>query len=298
LRAFLLGATGTIGQAVHRALQARGYEIVALARSQASAERLARAGATVLRGDMGLPAEWLADLPQVDAVIQMACDFNEAMAPVERRLLDGLLPQLVASPRPIRFIYTGGCWLFGPTGDAAADESSPFAPLPAFAWMVPHLQDVLGNNDIDGIVIHPGMVYGGNLKDGGGGVLRRFAQEARDRRTMRVVGSEAVRWPLVHCDDLAELYGLALERALPGTSYLGVAIEGMPVGEIARTVARHQGVATPTIETISEDAAAREFGDWARGYACNQRLSGARACRELGWMPKHRDLTHDMEPAT
>ncbi len=100
------------------------------------------------------------------------------------------------------------------------------------------------------------------------------------------------------CDDLAELYGLALERALPGTSYLGVAIEGMPVGEIARTVARHQGVATPTIETISEDAAAREFGDWARGYACNQRLSGARACRELGWMPKHRDLTHDMEPAT
>ena len=297
MRAFLLGATGTIGQAVHRALQVRGYEIVALARSQASVDRLARAGATVIRGDMGRPAEWLADLPQLDAVIQVACDFDEAMASIERRLLDGLLPRLATSRRPTRFIYTGGCWLFGPTGDAATDESSPFAPLPAFAWMVPHLQDVLGNNDIDGIVIHPGMVYGGDAQ-GGGGVLRRFAQEARDRRALRVVGSEDVRWPLVHCDDLAELYVLALERALPGTSYLGVSIEGMPVGEIARSVARRLGIAAPVLEIISEDAAAREFGEWARGYACNQRLSGARACRELGWMPQHRDLTHDMEPST
>lgn len=283
---------------MHRALQVRGHEIVALARSQASAERLAQAGATVIRGDIGRPAEWLADLLQLDAVIQMACDFDEAMAPVERRLLDGLLPHLAASRRPVRFLYTGGCWLFGPTGDTAADESSPFVPLPAFAWMIPHLQDVLGNNDIDGIVIHPGMVYGDDLKGDGGGVLRRFDREARDRRAIRVVGSEAVRWPLVHCDDLAELYGLALEHALPGSSYLGVAIEGMPVGKIARSVARRQGIAAPVLEVISEDAAAREFGEWARGYACNQRLSGARACRELGWMPKHRDLTHDMEPST
>lgn len=283
---------------MHRALQARGHDVVALARSQASAERLTRAGATVIHGDMGRPTEWLADLPEIDAVIQMACDFDEAMARVERRLLDRLLPHLAASLRPIRFIYTGGCWLFGPTGDAAADESSPFAPLPTFAWMVPHLQDVLGNNDIDGIVIHPGMVYGGDLMSGGGGVLRRFVQEARARRAIRVVGSEAVRWPLVHCDDLAELYVLALERGLAGTSYLGVAIEGMPVGEIARTVARRLGIAAPVLEVISEDAAAQEFGDWARGYACNQRLSGARACRELGWMPKHHDLTYAMELST
>jgi nucleoside-diphosphate-sugar epimerase len=296
VRVFLLGATGTIGQAVHRALQARGHEIVALARSQASAERLAHGGATVVRGDMGAPAKWLPDLPAVDAVIQMACDFDEAMASVERRLLDALLPHLAASARQVRFLYTGGCWLFGPTSDTAADESSPFSPLPAFAWMVPHVQDVLGNADVDGIVIHPGMVYGGDLS--GGGVLRRFAQEARERRVLRVVGSEAVRWPLVHCDDLAELYALALEGALAGSSYLGVAIESMPVGEIARTVARHLGIAAPVLETLSEDAAAREFGEWARGYACDQRLSGARACHELGWRPRHRDLTLHTELST
>lgn len=297
MRVFLLGATGTIGQAVHRVLRARGHEIVALARSQASADRLAESGATVVRGDKGRPAEWLPDLPQLDAVIQMACDFDTAMASVERRLLDGLLPLLATSPRPVRFLYTGGCWLFGPTREAAADESSPFSPLPAFAWMVPHLQDVLGNTDIDGIVIHPGMVYGGDVSNGGG-VLRRFAQEARERQAIRIVGSEAVRWPLVHCDDLAELYALALEHALAGSSYLGVAIESMPVGEIARTVARHQGIAAPVLETLSEDGAAREFGEWARGYACNQRLSGARARHELGWMPRHRDLTLDTELST
>ena len=32
-------------------------------------------------------------------------------------------------------------------------------PLPAFAWMVPHLQRILAAPEIDGMVIHPAMVY-------------------------------------------------------------------------------------------------------------------------------------------
>src|SRR5437016_5034036 len=44
---------------------------------------------------------------------------------------------------PARLIYTGGCWLFGATGDELATEETPFRPLPAFAWMVPQLRRVL-----------------------------------------------------------------------------------------------------------------------------------------------------------
>lgn len=286
---FLLGATGTIGQAVLRALIARGHEVVALARSEASAGKIALLGGAVVRGDIGTPGQWLPGLPDVDGVIQMACDFGSAMGETERRLLDGLLPRLAASPRKVRFIYTGGCWLFGSTGDNVAAEDSALSPLPAFAWMVPHLQRVLESRDIDGIVIHPAMVYGGD-----GGVFRRFEQDARECRTIRVVGSEAVRWPLVHCDDLADLYALALERAAPQSTYLGVATEGVPVGKIARAVARRVGVAVPVIDIVSEDAAAQELGEWARGYACDQRLSGAKARKELGWAPIHLDPTRDV----
>lgn len=288
MRVFLLGATGTIGQAVLRALIARGHEVVALARSETSAGKIARLGATVVRGDIGIPDRWLTDLPDVDGAIQMACDFDSAMGETERHLLDGLLPRLAASPQKVRFIYTGGCWLFGPTGNNVATEESTLSPLPAFAWMVPHLQRVLASNDIEGIVIHPAMVYGGD-----GGVFRRFEQDARERRPIRVVGGEAVRWPLVHCDDLADLYALALEHAAPRSTYLGVATEGVPVGEITRAIARRRGVAAPILEIMPEDAAARELGEWARGYACDQQLSGAKARCDLGWTPKHLDPTRD-----
>src|SRR5262249_60991865 len=115
-----------------------------------------------------------------------------------------------------RFSYTGGCWLFGSTGEAVATETTPFDPLPAFAWMVPNLRRVLAAPGIAGIVIHPAMVYADD-----GGVFDRFARDAVDRHAVRVVASEAERWPLVQADDLAQLYALALERAPTGSRYIG-----------------------------------------------------------------------------
>ena len=65
------------------------------------------------------------------------------MGAIDARLLDALLPALAAQPKKPRFIYTGGCWLFGATGDEVATEETPLRPLPAFAWMVPHLRRIL-----------------------------------------------------------------------------------------------------------------------------------------------------------
>ena len=52
---------------------------------------------------------------------------------------------------------------------------------------------------------------------------------------------------------------------------------------------RHQA---PQI--ISADAIAAELGDWARGFGIDQRLSGDKARRELGWTPKHLDPEADI----
>jgi nucleoside-diphosphate-sugar epimerase len=283
MNVFVLGGTGAIGSAVVRVLLARGHDVVGLARSKASADKLRQAGADVINGDIAVPERWVTALPPLDAAIHMACDFATDMAAVDRCLLDVLLPALAAQRQRVRFIYTGGCWLFGETGGEAATEASPFDPLPAFAWMVPHLQRVLAAAEIDGVVIHPAMVYAG-----AGGVFRRFAGEAAAHAAIRVVGGEAVRWPLVHSDDLAALYVLALERALGGASYIGAAVEALTVGDIARAFAKRYGAAE-TLQTVSADAIAAEIGEWARGRALDQRLSGEKARRELGWQPKHLD---------
>ena len=122
-----------------------------------------------------------------------------------------------------------------------------------------------------------------------GGVSRRFARDARERDAIRVVASEAVRWPLVHSDDLANLYALALEHAPSRSGYIGAAIQGLAIGRIARALAKRFGTRHPEPEIISAEAIATELGAWARGYALDQQLSGAKARRELGCMPNHLD---------
>jgi len=284
VRVLVLGGTGSIGSAVVRELIARGHAVFGLARSQGAAAKLSRCRATPIAGDIGRPETWAANLPTLDAVVHAACDFNADMAAIDRRLLDVLLPTLAAQPNRPRFIYTGGCWLFGANQREAATEASPFNPLPAFAWMVPQLERVLADPGISGIVIHPAMVYAD-----AGGVFSRFAREAAAGGPIRLVGSEAVCWPLVHGDDLAALYALALERAPGGESYIGAAVEAFPVERIARAFAKRFDAPRATPVVISPDMIAAELGEWARGYALDQRLSGAKAQRALGWQPRHLD---------
>jgi nucleoside-diphosphate-sugar epimerase len=284
VRVFVLGGTGSIGAAVVSELVRRGHGVCALARSDGAAAKLRLAGAAPVAGDIASPERWAGRVPEVGAVIHAACDFGTDMGAIDRRLLDMLLPHLAAQPKKPRFITTGGCWLFGATGEGIATEETPFRPLPAFAWMVPQLRQILETPEIDGIVIHPAMVY-----EPDGGVFSRFVRDAVERDAIRVVESEAVRWPLVHREDLANLYALALEKAPARSSYIGAAIEGLAVGRIAHALAKRFGTRHEMPHIISTDAIAAELGAWARGYALDQRLSGAKARRDLGWRPKHLD---------
>lgn len=291
MRILVLGGTGSIGSAVVAALLRRGHGVAALARSDASAAKLAAAGAEVLAGDVRAPEHWLDGVDRVDAVVHAATDFGSDMAALDRGLMDALLPRLSANARGQTLLYTGGCWLYGATGDAAT-EAAPFDPLPAFAWMVPAIRRVLAAPGIRGVVIHPAMVF-----DGLDGVFARFARDARSLGGVRVVGDGRARWPLVHRRDLADLYGLALERAAPGECYNGVAIDGVPVGAIARAVARRLGVdEAPMLRDVDEAAA--EIGEWARGYALDQRMNGDKTRRELGWRPVWREPLADLDGPT
>ncbi len=289
MRILVLGGTGSIGGPVVRELVRRRHEVVALARSETSARRMAELGATAMAGDIRTPGAWVSGLAGINAVVHAAVDFADDMGPVENHLLDALLPALAGLPRRPRFVYTGGCWLYGATGDAVATEETPFDPLPAFAWMIPNLRRVLSSGEVHGIVIHPAMVY-----EGDGGVFARFAADASERNAVRVVGSEAIRWSLVHREDLAALYALAVERGHPGTSYNGVAVDGFPVGKIARAFARRYGTRSAIPEIVAVEEIVAERGEWVRGYALDQQLSGARARRELGWTPSHLDAEEEI----
>ncbi|PWK72762.1 nucleoside-diphosphate-sugar epimerase [Aminobacter sp. AP02] len=282
MRVFLLGGTGFIGSHVLQRLIAAGHQVIGLARSETSAARLHAAGATALLGDLRKPLEWVAKIPPVDAVIQAASDFGDDMGQVEAALLDALLPVLGAMPQRPRFIYTGGCWLFGATGERVATEESAFDPLPAFSDAIDNMSRVLDAPEVDSFVVHPAMVYSGE-----GGVFSSFMDAMRAGKPVEVIGSKEVVWPLIHAEDLADLYVRVLEKAQPGAVYNGAAIDGLSVGEIVLEISRLLGTECPELRIFSADLAAENLGEWARGYAISQRLSGDKARTELGWKPVH-----------
>jgi nucleoside-diphosphate-sugar epimerase len=289
VRVLVLGGTGSIGSAVLSEFLAAGHDVLALARSERSTALMGARGAKILRGDMRNPAGWVSSVPEIDAVIHAATDFSDEMDAIDRRLLDALLPMLGAMPRRVRLVYTGGCWLYGQIGARIATETTPFDPLPAFAWSVPTIERVLTATEVNTLIIHPAMVYTHD-----GGVFSSFVEDARARGPITIVGGEHLRWPLVHADDLAVLYRLALERGVAGASYNGAAVAGLPVGSLVHAIARRFGLAAPELRIVSAATIAAEKGEWARGYALDQQMSGDRAVRELGWQPLHTDPLREL----
>jgi nucleoside-diphosphate-sugar epimerase len=288
MRVLVLGGTGSIGGPVVRELICRNHDVVALVRSAASERKAADFGAAPIRGDISIPEQWLGALPPLDAVIHAAATFSADEEATDQRLLGALLPFLNATRRQTKFIYTGGCWLFGASPNISTEET-PYDPLPFLAWSVRHIQQVMNAPGIQATVIHPAMVY-----EPCGGVFARFYDDALQRPAVRVVAHERVHWPLVHSADLATLYALTLERSPVGQSYIGAAIEGMPVGRIARAYARRFGTRHPDPVAMSEAEINGELGEWSLGHARDQRLSGDKARRALGWEPVHLDPDHEI----
>jgi len=290
LKVLVLGGTGSIGASVVSALRSRRNEVLGLARSDSSAHTLSSLGVQPVHGDIRWPDEWATIAESVDAVIQAVGDFTADADPIGRNLISTLLRRIDArrSCPPPAYIYTGGCWLYGATGDCVATEDSPLNACAEWAWSIDHLRMVLGAPQVRGIVIHPAMVY-----ERDGGVLARFRDDLSTFGRVRVFGNENIRWPMVHRADIGELYALALERAPRGASYNGAAVDSITVGALARAMARRAGVeTTPLVRSIEEGVA--ELGEWVRGYAIDQRMSGAKARRELQWLPVHTDPVADL----
>jgi nucleoside-diphosphate-sugar epimerase len=280
MRVLVLGASGVIGSRVVAALARRGHRVLGLARSAAARAKIEASGGTAVEGDLGEGSGWETYLSGADAVVQAAAGWEGDLAAVDRRVVAALLEH----PRPLRILYTGGCWLFGDTGGRPVDEETPLDPLPAFSWMPGHWRRLRESARLSTVVIHPAMVF----DDDAGGCLRRFSEEAHERGRVRIFGGPDVRWPMVHAADLADLYARALENAGGGEDLNAASISSVRVVDIARAAALRLG-APPEPDVVGLEAAVAEFGDWAAGWGRSQGMSSDRARARLGWSPARLD---------
>ena len=287
-RVLVLGGTGSIGGAVAKVLAQRGHQVTCLARSRESEQRLRKLNFNILTGDIRSPQAWIEKATDFDAVIQSAITWSDDMGDVDHHLITLLLDLLSSEDCSKTLIYTGGCWIYGDTRGTVATEQTPCSPIHAFNWEIETGKRVCTHSGVRGMVIHPAMVY-----ERDGGVLEPMLIDVKSRGEVRIIGSADISWTMVHRRDLAELYALVLEHGTQGETYNASGIESVDVGLLASTlVKRFKLSSEPVIMTIDE--AVSRFGEWASGYALDQKMSSKKAQSELCWLPQHTDIVADI----
>lgn len=276
---FLTGASGYIGLAVAQAFRRAGHQVSGLARSSQAADTLMRHEVAPVLGALETPERYREAASRADVIVHAAVDYAADTGSLDAQTVRALLGAAVESERPKSLLYTSGAWVYGDTGPAAADETHPLRPPRAVAWRPAVERLVLEAANVRGVVLRPGVVYGGR----GGLTGMWFAGAAAGE--LRVVGDGANRWAMVHAEDLAEAYVRAAEAGLAGEVFNLADETTASVGELARAAATAAGYHGP-IGLTAATAAEAQLGPLAEALALDQRLSSERARRLLGWRPR------------
>lgn len=278
-RIFVTGATGYLGSAVTARLVRAGAELHALARTSEKARALEALGVRPVHGRLEDPSEWIGQLKNCDAVVHAAID--PANAPEQdQRLLDAVR-EAALDGRVRRLLYASGMWVYGPTHGAVLDESAPRHPLELVAWRAAHEEIAfdLSSHDVQTVVLQPGVVYGEHR-----GIVGGWFQEARDGKTVTGFGAGDQHWTLVHRDDVAEAFALALEHGRGGERYLLGDESRHTVKELVQAVADATGARA---QFMSEADVRAKLGLFGAALLNDGQFTAAKARRELGWVPRH-----------
>ena len=300
MKIFVTGASGWIGSAVVPELIGAGHEVTGLARSDASAQALVKAGAQVERGtidDLDILAKAAA---ASDGVIHLAFKHDIAFtgdfvgaATADRTAVDTFGDALAGSGKP--FVIASG--LLGLTPGQVATERDGLTPDsgaghgegPSARLATAQATLALADRGVRSSVLRlPPTVHG----DGDNGFMTALVGLARQHGNAAYVGDGANRWPAVHRLDAARLFRLATENAPAGSVLHAVGDEGVPIRAIAEVFGQQLNL--PVVSVPPEDAAERF--SFLGGFIGLDSPASATITRELlDWQPTHQGLIEDLE---
>jgi nucleoside-diphosphate-sugar epimerase len=299
MRIFVTGASGWIGSAVVPELLGAGHEVVGLARSDRSAQRLEAAGAIVQRGDVDDPDGLARAAADADGVIHLAFQHElawsgnfAAAAAADRRAVEAMGAALAGTDRP--FVLASG--MLGLRSGRVATEDDGLVPSaevranPAGRRAATALLalSLAGTGVRSSVLRFPPTVHG----DGDHGFVATLVGIARQRGVAGYVGNGTNRWPAVHRSDAARLARLAVEAAPPGSVLHAVADEGVPFCEIAEAIGRHLGIPAAS---VAPDDAAEHFAHLGHFVAVDCPATAAVTRELVAWEPTGPSLLDDLE---
>jgi nucleoside-diphosphate-sugar epimerase len=266
-----------------------GHKVLALARSDASAQAAKTAGAEVLRGALADLDTLRAGAKHSDGVIHLAFanDFSspDALAKAiaeETAALATLGETLIGSDRPL--VMVSGTPSTPGRASTEADPASTEGPVAGRGRAVTAALGLASRGVRSSAVRLPRTVH----NNGMGGFAGVLTNIARKSGVAGYPGDGAQRWPAVHALDAAALFRIALEHAEGGTSWHAVADEGDRVSDIVAVIGRRLSLPVKSV-------ASEVFGAFAPIFLADQPSSSSHTRQALGWTPTRPGLLEDLE---
>lgn len=290
MRVFVTGATGFIGTAIVQELLSAGHQVLGLARSDVSAQKLIDAGAEVHRGDLEDLGSLRSGAAQSDGVIHAGFihDFTRfpEVCEVDKIAIETIGEVLAGSERP--FIVTSGTALVSPGMLATEDIIPSFNPAwPRASEQTADAVAALGVRAA-AIRLSP-SVHGDEDKHGFIPILINIAKE---KGVSAYIGEGQNRWNAVHRLDAAYLFRLALENAAPRARYHASAEETITVKSIAEAIGKQLDI---PVVSVAPEAAAKHFGWFSHMAAIDCPASSKWTQEHLNWQPTHSTLLADIK---
>ncbi|MDP9251844.1 MAG: NAD-dependent epimerase/dehydratase family protein, partial [Chloroflexota bacterium] len=253
MNVFVTGATGFVTSTVTLQLLARGDQVRALVRDASRGRTLARAGVTVVAGDLSDAGALRRGMEGVDAVVHGAAMYSVGIAPSQRPAMFAanvtgtervLEAARAAGVRRVAYIST--CAIFGNTRGQVVDEtytrSGPFTSYYEETKVRAHeIALHFAEQGLPVSIAQPGGVYGPGDTSGLGGLMRDFA---RGRLPLLPFAGTGLNF--VHVEDVARGIVLVLDRGKPGRSYV-LGGENARVADAFAALARVTGRGLPRL---------------------------------------------------
>jgi len=272
VKIFVTGASGNIGNVVAKAFARAGHDVTGLVRSVESGRALQKCE---IRPHLGTIENLPKSAKEADAIIHCAYESGEK----DKIAVDSLIQTF-----PKTIVYTSGVWVYG-NRTQLVDETSSIQPLTLSAWRPP-LEEKILKSKHKAIVIRPGHVYG--YEKGLIGMLF----EAASNGLLEIAGNGENHWALVHLEDLAQLYLLAVEKGVHGQILNGTEKVSVKLKDLAESAAK---LAHAQVHYLPLPEALKKFGPLAEGLTVNQpHISSEKADKLLGWRPRHNNLLSDL----
>jgi nucleoside-diphosphate-sugar epimerase len=317
VRVFVAGATGAVGKRLVPLLIASGHDVAAMTRTPEKERSLRALGAEPVVAD-GLDRAAViraVTRSEPEAVVHEMTGltgetslrrFDRVFALTNRLRTEGTdhLLEAARAAGARRFVAQSyGNWNYERTGSSVKTEDDGLDPSPpanqreSLAAIRYLEQAVEGTEDVDGVALRYGNLYGpgtGFAEDG------EIVSMVR-RRRLPIIGGGGGMWSFLHVDDAATATAAALERGGSG-AYNVADDEPVRVADWLPELARAVGAKPPRrIPVWLGRLATGEVG-----VSLMTRIRGAsnaKAKHELGWAPRYptyrdgfRDGLDDLPP--